>query len=311
MQNCFRLEAAAPSAVSSTAVPVILNCKAGGGRSQAEVERLQAAFAGTGLEPRVAQLEEGCDVGEEVRKTLESRPPVIVAAGGDGTVSAVAGALRGTGTALGVLPFGTLNHFAKDLGIPLDGAQAARVIAAGRRVRIDVGEVNGRCFINNASLGLYPGMVQERERQQSRLRRSKRHAMLWATLAVLQRPPLLDVRLTLDDRVQECFAPFVFVGNNHYELEGFDIGTRARLDAGLLDVYTTCNCSTGGLILLALRAMFGRLRQADDFVEAPARSLRIASRRSRLLVATDGEVTSMRTPLEFRIQPRALEVLVP
>jgi diacylglycerol kinase family enzyme len=235
LQNCFRLEAAAPSAVSSTAVPVILNCKAGGGRSQAEVERLQAAFAGTGLEPRVAQLEEGCDVGE----------------------------------------------------------------------------VNGRCFINNARLGLYPGMVQERERQQSRLRRSKRHAMLWATLAVLQRPPLLDVRLTLDDRVQECFAPFVFVGNNHYELEGFDIGTRARLDAGLLDVYTTCNCSTGGLILLALRAMFGALRQADDFVEAPARSLRIASRRSRLLVATDGEVTSMRTPLEFRIQPRALEVLVP
>src|SRR4030095_8006816 len=86
-------------------------------------------------------------------------------AGVDATVSAVAGVVRGTGTALGILPFGTLNHFAKDLHIPLDPADAARVIAACKRMSVDVGEVNGRCFINNASLGLYPGMVKERDRQ--------------------------------------------------------------------------------------------------------------------------------------------------
>ena len=200
---------------------------------------MREAFAGTGLEVDVALLGQGDDVRDVARKALQGKPAVLVAAGGDGTLSAVADVLRGTGTALGVMPFGTLNHFAKDLGIPLDPGEAARVIAAGRRTAVDVGEVNGRAFINNASLGLYPGMVRERERQQRRLRRSKRHAMMWATLAVLNRPPLLDLRLELDGKVHDCRAPFVFIGNNDYEMEGFDIGTRARLDGGCLNVYTT------------------------------------------------------------------------
>lgn len=287
---------------------MVCNCTAGGGRSAADVER---AFDSSGVDARVVSLDGG-DPREAALEALKSKPPVIVAAGGDGTVSAVAGVLRGTNTALGVLPFGTLNHFAKDLRIPLEAAQAARVIAAGRRVRVDVGEVNGRTFINNASLGLYPGMVRERERQQRRLRRSKRHAMLWATLAVLQRPPLLDLRLELDGEMHDYRAPFVFVGNNDYKMEGFDIGTRERLDGGCLDVYTTHGSSAGRLIMLMLRAIFGRLRQDSDFKEAQVRELRVASRRRRrLLVATDGEVTSMDTPLEFRIHPHALQVLVP
>jgi len=261
------------------------------------------------LEVRVLPLEG--DPAEAAREALKSKPAVLVAAGGDGTISAVAGAVRASGTALGILPFGTLNHFAKDLRIPLDPAEAARTIARGRRIAVDVGEVNGRCFINNASLGLYPGLVRERDRQQRRLRRSKRHAMLWATLAVLQRPPLLDLSLELDGKAHECFAPFVFVGNNGYRMEGFDIGTREHLDGGSLSVYTTRGSSAKRLIVLALRALFGRLRQDRDFMETAVSELRVTSRKRRLLVATDGEVTPMETPLEFRIVPRALEVLVP
>lgn len=286
---------------------MLCNCTAGGGRSAADVER---AFEGTGRDAHVVPLDGG-DPREAALEALKSKPPVLVAAGGDGTISAVADVVRGTGTALGILPVGTLNHFAKDLRLPLDPAEAARVIAAGKRMAVDVGEVNGRCFINNASLGLYPGMVQERERQQRRLRRSKRHAMLWATLAVLNRPPLLDLHLDLGGEVHECRAPFVFVGNNAYHMEGFNIGTRERLDGGVLDVYTTRRRHTGGLLLLALRALLGRLRQADDFIDSTARTLRVASRRPSLLVATDGEVTRMPTPLEFRILPRALDVIVP
>ena len=234
-----------------------------------------------------------------------------MAAGGDGTVGSLADVVRGTNTALGILPLGTLNHFAKDLGVPLDAVEAARSIAAGHRIAVDVGEVNGRCFLNNAGLGLYPGIVRERERQQRRLRRSKRAAMLWATLAVLDRPSFLDLRLELDERVHDCRAPFVFVGNNDYAMEGFDIGSRARLDAGCLNVYTTRRCTAGGLLTLALRAVCGTLRQADDFMESSVRYLRVESRRPRLLVATDGEVNAMDTPLEFRIRPRSLQVIVP
>jgi diacylglycerol kinase family enzyme len=226
-------------------------------------------------------------------------------------VSAVADVVRGSGTALGVIPVGTLNHFAKDLGIPLDPAEAVRVIAAGRCVGVDVGEVNGRGFINNASLGLYADLVRKRQRQQRRLHRSKRTAMLWAALEVLGRSRLLDLRLELDDRTQECRAPFVFVGNNHYVLEGFEIGKREQLDAGILSVYTTRRGSGAGLIGLALRALFGRLRQADDFMESAVRLLRVESPHRRLLVATDGELHALDTPLEFRIRPRALQVIVP
>jgi diacylglycerol kinase family enzyme len=306
LQICFRLQAL----VETKHVPVLLNCKAGPGHAQQEIERLRRAFGEAGLEADVVACR-GQDVREAAREALKARPAVLVAAGGDGTLSAVASVVRGTRSALGVVPSGTLNHFAKDLRIPLDPVEAAKTIAAGRRISVDVGEVNGRCFINNASLGLYPGIVRERARQQQRLRRSKRWAMLWATLAVLDRPPLLELRLEVDGRAREVRAPFVFVGNNDYEMEGFNVGTRARLDAGLLDIYTTRRCSSGGLVMLALHALFGRLRQADDFLEANARSLRVASRRPRLLVATDGEVVSMETPLEFVLRPRALEVIVP
>ena len=300
-----------PTAVLSKSVPVILNCKAGGGHTRAQVEELGKAFDGTGIEPEILPCESGGHLRELLRETLKDPPPVVVAAGGDGTVSAVAEAVRGTSTALGVLPLGTLNHFAKDLGLPLEAAQAARVIAQDRRVRVDLGEVNGRSFINNASLGIYPKIVRERADRQRRFGHSKRTAMLWATLVVLDRPAFLELRLELDEHVQDCRAPFVFVGNNDYALEGFEIGTRPRLDAGKLNVYTTRRCSAGGLLGLALRAIFGRLRQADDFMESSVRSLRVESRRARLLVAIDGEVRTMDTPLEFRILPGALQVIVP
>jgi len=290
---------------------VILNCGAGGGHSPDDVEKLRQAFHDSGLDAAVLPFERGRDLRDVAREALRHRPAVLVAAGGDGTISAVADVVRGTDTALGVLPFGTLNHFARDLGIPLDAAEAARAIARGKRTRVDVGEVNGRGFVNNASLGIYPKIVRERAEQQRRFGHSKRTAMLWATLAALHRPPLVELRLEARERTHDCRAPFVFVGNNDYQLEGFEIGTRARLDAGTLNVYTTKRSTTGGLIGLALRALFGRLRQADDFLESAVRSLRVESRRPRILVGIDGEVATMEAPLEFRIRPRTLQVIVP
>ncbi|HUQ26910.1 MAG TPA: diacylglycerol kinase family protein [Burkholderiales bacterium] len=291
----------------ATKVPVVINGKAGGARQTQE--NLTAAFEAAGVDAEIIPCDG--DACLAARRALAARPSILVAAGGDGTVSALAGVVKGTGTALGVMPIGTLNHFARDLGLPLDLTAAARVIAAGRRVAVDVGEVNGRVFINNASLGLYADMVRRRKRHQRRLGRSKRSAMLWATLEVLRRSAVLQLRLDLGHRLQDCRSPFVFIGNNDYVLEGFNIGIRERLDAGLLNVYTTRRSTALGLIGLLLRAMFGRLRQADDFMEESARSLRVESRHSRLLVATDGEVNEMDTPLEFRIRPRALNVIVP
>jgi diacylglycerol kinase family enzyme len=292
-------------------IPVLLNTRSGAGLNGDDYPRLQAIFREAGLDARLTPARANEDIGELTRRELAQDPPLLVAGGGDGTINAVAGALRGTQTALGVLPIGTLNHFAKDLGIPTRLESAVQVIAAGRRIHVDAGDVNGKCFLNNSSLGLYPDVVRERTRQQRRLGRSKRAAMVWATLATLDRSRLLELRLELEDRSHTCRAPFVFVGNNQYRMEGFDIGTRERLDEGRLSIYTTQRCTAGGLAMLFFHALFGKLRQAEDFTALRARTLGVETRHRRLAVATDGEVSFMETPLKFTILPRALSVLVP
>ncbi|MEO7741725.1 MAG: diacylglycerol kinase family protein [Usitatibacter sp.] len=296
---------------NSGRIPVILNATAGSGHDAKTHRELHELFARHGMVPDIHTARRGSEIGDQVRGAMRSDPPLIVVAGGDGTVSAVASMLRGTSTALGILPAGTLNHFARDLGIPGELERAVEVLATGTPVAVDVGEVNGRPFINNASLGLYPDIVRDRTRQQRRLGRGKYWAMLWATFGVLGRSPFLRLHLELDGRALHCVSPFVFIGNNEYVMEGFSIGTRSSVRDGRLSVYTTQRNGRFGLLRLAIRALFGRLEQADDFSSAQARQVRIESARRQLLVATDGEVTAMDTPLEFSVRPASLRVMVP
>jgi len=291
--------------------PVIVNTTAGPGHTDERLEQLQAAFAGAGVEVRMVPVRKATDLADIVRKEARAKPAVLIAAGGDGTVNSVASAVAGSDTALGIVPMGTFNHFAKDMQVPLELEEAARTIAANHQVKVDVAEVNGRVFINNSSIGLYPAIVQQRETQQRRLGRSKRHAMFWATLTVLQRHPFLDLHLKLDGVEQHRRSAFVFIGNNAYAMEGFAVGKRECLDAGCLSVYLAQRRGRFALFALALRALFGRLSQATDFEALTTHSLRIETRHKRLAVATDGEVHVLDMPLEYRARPGALRVIVP
>ena len=237
-------------------------------------------------------------------------PTSVVAGGGDGTINSVAAAIIECDKTLGVLPLGTMNHFAKDLGIPLDLEGAVETIVAGHTVSIDVGDVNGRIFLNNSSLGLYPRIIREREKRQ-RLGWGKWPAYLWAAFAVLRRYPFLEIRLSVDGKELTHRTPFVFVGNNEYEMERLDIGGRVCLDKGELSLYTTNRTGRLGLIRLALRALFGGLRQERDFLAFTTESLWIGTRHKRMRVALDGEVTILEPPLHYRVRPRALCVLAP
>ena len=236
---------------------------------------------------------------------------LVIAGGGDGTVSAVASRLVDTDTALGVLPLGTLNHFAKDLGIPLELDAAIDAIAGGREVRVDVGEVNGHVFINNSSLGLYPDIVLDRERQRRRLGRGKWTALLAAAVHAARRYPVLSVRIGVNGEQLERRSAFVFIGNNEYKMEGFEIGERARLSGGELSLYVTQRTGRFGLLRLALRALAGRLRQASDFDMLTAPALVVRTPQRQLRVAIDGEVRLLQVPLNYRIRPGALLVRVP
>ncbi|MEK6320299.1 MAG: diacylglycerol kinase family protein [Acidobacteriota bacterium] len=291
-------------------VEVIINASSGAADKEAARRLLADLFAASGVEPRISLAESGAKVAELGQRAMRGEARTIVAAGGDGTINAVASALVDSNKTLGVLPLGTLNHFAKDLRIPLDLEAAARTIIAGHTIKIDVGEVNDRIFLNNSSLGLYPSMVRQRERVQ-RLGHGKWPAFLWAALTVLRRYPFLDVRLIVDSKEFVTRTPFVFIGNNEYEMESFNIGSRLRLDGGLLSLYVTHRTGRLGLLRLALRALFKRLREEKDFMELTTTEVRVQTRRRLVRVSTDGEVAMMQSPLNYRVRPGALRVLVP
>ncbi len=292
---------------------MILNHSAGTSAPSAEEsdQEMRALFARAGAEARIVHPDENHDLAALAREAVASSEELIVAGGGDGTISAVAGALAGTGKILGVLPRGTLNHFAKDLGVPLDLAAAVQTIVHGRVAEVDVGEVNGRVFINNSSLGIYPAIVARREVQQERLGRGKWPAFLWATLLAFHRFPFLDLRITVGDKSITHRTAFLFIGNNEYEIAGFKIGERTRLDAGRLGLYLARRTGRFGLFRLAFHALLGRLHQAKDFENFRVQEATIAVHKKRLLVALDGEVTTLETPLHYRIRPRALRVMAP
>jgi diacylglycerol kinase family enzyme len=301
---------------AAAAVPVIVNSKSGTGHGEDRATKVQALFREAGMEARIVSPGDGAELVELARREAGARPPLIVAGGGDGTISAVASALAGTGIALGVLPLGTLNHFARDMGVSLDLGQAVRDIAAGRTLEVDVGEVNGRVFINNSSTGIYPHVVHQRDKWRRRFGGGKWGAMFLAVVKVLRRYPYVDVNLNLDGQEKYLRTPFVFIGNNQYTMEGLELGTRKCIDCGLLSVYLAPHTGRLGLLRMALRALLGTLAQGRDFemaqvAEARIRPHRRAQKRRRMLVSTDGEVSVMETPIEYRIRPKALRVVVP
>ena len=292
-------------------IAVIINGGAGCGYAPDWAQQLEAQFAAVGLDAAITLAQSGADMITTAELALRDGAPIVVAGGGDGTINAVASVVVGSGTPFGVLPLGTLNHFAKDLNIPLDLDAAIANVARGVRQQVDVGEVNGRIFLNNSSLGLYPDIVRDREKQQRRLGRGKWLAFSWALVAALRRYPFLSVQLKLKDAVHARRTPFVFIGNNEYLMEGLNIGERERLNGGQLSLYVAQRPGRLGLLKLALHALFGKLSQAKDFDMLTANDLEIATKHRRLRVATDGEVTIMNTPLRYRIRPAALDVIVP
>jgi len=291
-------------------IDVILNAGAGSVLGEDTGQTLRELFLEHGASANMKLAGSGEEIGELAGRTADDAE-IIVAAGGDGTVSAVAVEAARAGKILGVLPFGTLNHFAKDLGIPQDIDEAVRTIATGDVKLVDLGEMNGRSFINNSSIGLYPQIVLHREHQQRRLGRGKWSAAFWASLQIFRRSRFLKVRIDLDGKQYLRKTPFVFVGNNEYEMDLYNIGSRPALDEGKLSVYFLHRSGRWGVIMLLVNTLLGRLRQWRDFEEIKTNSVTIETRRKKLPVAFDGEVEVMDTPLQYKSRPKALKVIVP
>jgi diacylglycerol kinase family enzyme len=293
-------------------VVVILNAAAGKRGAREELRaRLEERFRAAGRAAEVRLVEDGGAVGRAAREAVEGGAGAVVVGGGDGTISTAAHHLVGTDVTLGVVPLGTLNHFAKDLGLPLDPEQAAAVVLEGRTAAVDVGEVNGRPFLNNSSVGLYPRIVRMRQRYDVR-GLLKWVVAGWATLRALNKRAAIGVRLDADGEKVLRRTPLVFIGNNEYRMEGLGAPKRESLFDGHLAVYVV-RASSAKLPMLRLlwRVFAGKAEERGDLEVLRAEAATIETRRPTVLVALDGEVERMRTPLEYRVRPGALRVFVP
>jgi diacylglycerol kinase family enzyme len=246
------------------------------------LEELTRAAESTGLEVHV--LVEGDDL-QELARAADAQ--AIGMAGGDGSLAPVAAVCIERSLPFVCVPFGTRNHFAGDLG--LDRSDPIAALAAftdGVERRIDVGRANDRLFLNNVSLGVYARLVHRRERHR---RRRETLARVRALAETVQHRH--QIGITVDG--EPVRARVVLVANNAYQLDLLSLGARQRLDEGLLYLYTPA-----GLLQREWRG-----RAAERFV--------IDARDHRLRAAVDGEPEVLETPIDFRIEPGALRVLLP
>lgn len=300
------------------AAPFFIVMNAGSGKHEGEDVRLtvETTLASAGRQFSVHEVEDPAalpSVAAGVVEQARERKGIVVAAGGDGTINTVAAATLGSGCPFGVLPLGTFNYFSRAHGIPSDVRAACQILLAAQASPVQVGLVNDRVFLVNGSIGLYPDLLEEREQAKQKLGRSRWVAM-GAALATLLRPHHdLRVEVELDGRRRHLVTRTLFVGNNHLQLErvgipASDLTVRHRLVAVVVEPV-----SPPGMLLLILRALFGRLADADKVHNFSFQRMTVRPRfgRRRFKVATDGETETLRPPLEFRLAPHSLLLLCP
>jgi YegS/Rv2252/BmrU family lipid kinase len=291
-------------------IEVVLNAASGQGRAQKVATRLEQIFRAAGREAHIVLARDGTELRSALRRAVEIGCETLVAGGGDGTVNIAASGVVSGEIVLGVLPLGTLNHFAKDLGIPLDPEQAAQVIVDGGWCRVDTGEVNGRVFLNNSSLGVYPLIVRLRERYRATLR-GKWIAAFWAALTVMRRNPFMAVKLHVEGQEMIRRTPLLLVANNEYRTTGIHAGTRESIVDGKLALYVLKAERRQGLLRLAFKTLLEGAARVQELDLFRVEQISVETPRRRLQVALDGEVVALESPLLYEIRPRALKVHVP
>jgi diacylglycerol kinase family enzyme len=292
---------------------LILNDAAGslnGDKVAVSASAVVEAFRAEGLdvEPRLAPA-------TQLRGTLQAavaaRPDAVIVGGGDGSISTAAACLADTGIALGVLPLGTLNHFARDLGLPAGWRPAIAVLAHGPCRAIDVGEVNGHVFINNCSIGSYAEAVRKRDALRTLHGSGKWWAMFLATLAVFRRLRRLRLQIETNEATMALRTPFVVVSNNCYSGRVLDSSLRPRLDAGRIWIYTTRAHRHGAILRFAWQSLLRNIDAVDGLEVIETCAATVNHPYGKLHVAVDGELVVLERPLRFRIRPAALRVIVP
>jgi diacylglycerol kinase family enzyme len=272
------------------------------------LDQLLEAARSRGLE--VMEMTRDLDCRQIIREQIRRGIRLFVAAGGDGTVNHVIQAVVHTEAVAAVIPTGTYNHFARDLGIPLDWRAALDVALTGESRPVDTGRINDRFFLNNVSIGLYPDLVARREKRGRDYPRWK--ARLYALYGTMRKYPHVTVAVESDTRHDVIRTHVFMVSNNSYDLERVGIeAPRTKLSEGRLSVYWLPHTPRWQLMRFAARYLAGRVRTIPGFRSFRTLRMRVQSSRPALQVGVDGEVFSLQTPLVITAVPQSLAVRVP
>jgi diacylglycerol kinase family enzyme len=293
-------------------IDVIINARSGAQDKEAAAGRISEYFSSRGIAARVELIRRPDDLSAAAGRAARGDSEVVVAGGGDGTIAAVASGLLDTPKPLGVLPLGTFNYFARRIGVPLDLDGALEVIADGGVPRtVSVGEVNGRVFLNNSSIGLYPAILKQRETTYRRFGRSQAAAYFSVAFVLMRPPGFLHLEVTADGKPIVRETPLLFVGVNPHQMADFGIPGFECVDDGRLAIYVTRPMSPGQLWRLGVRGFFRGLHGAGELEIMCARDLMVGVKRKRVRVAVDGEIVRLSSPLRYRLRENALRVLAP
>ena len=313
----FLIPEPARAAAKNGPLFVVLNSASGHKDSAEERQVLADVFSSAGRAFEFLQFDNPADIAKvsaQAVKLAKEKGGVVVAAGGDGTINAVASAVLRSGCPFGVLPQGTFNYFGRANAIPQDARAAAKALLGASISPVTVGEVNGRLFLVNASLGLYPQLLEDREAWKQQFGRSRLVAFASGLATIFQARGQLRLEIEMAGKTTALRTPTLFIGNNHLQLAqvGIDAAHADAVNRGELAGIAVRPIGTLALFGLLVRGMVGRLGDADHIDSFSFRTLKVAMRRKRRVkVATDGEITWMTPPLVFQVADTPLLLMVP
>jgi YegS/Rv2252/BmrU family lipid kinase len=287
---------------------LFLNRNSGTKLPPGEIDSLREEAAR--VEVEIVELSEEIDCAREIRERTRRGVRLFIAAGGDGTVNHVLQAVVQSDATLAVLPLGTYNHFARDLGIPLDWREALDVALNGVSRQVDTARINERFFVNNVSIGLYPELVLKREEHGRDYPRWK--ARLLALYTTLRKYPHVTLHVETAHHNEVLRTHVFMISNNRYDLERVGIeAPRETLTEGKLSVYWLQHTSRLRMTRFLMRYATGRVRTIPGFTSFKTLQMRVQTPRAHLKVGIDGEVFTMSTPLVVTAVPQSLMVKVP
>lgn len=279
-------------------------------------EQLVADLSTAGFEIQSFELSECMNFDQMMQEILlrhrqAENVGVVVAAGGDGTLNAVASKLMGTDIPMGILPLGTFNYVARVLNIPLDLLDAAKTISEGQPRSVHVAQLNQHIYLNNASLGLYPLFIQKREQFNKHFGRFPLHAYTSALDVLIRDRKELKLEVEVDGQRYPVKTPLIFFGNNQLQLAEMKLRIAEAAEAGKVAGVVVAKSDKRTLFKTLWQLIKGNLDQASDVYSFAADEVIVHSKRIKLTVAVDGEIVTMTPPLKITVRKHALNVMVP